>query len=184
MIETTIVNVVATAALHQKIDLYDLKKFREIIHDPEIYGGRVAYFKSSKMKGKVSIFNSGKMISVGTKSEKGATHELQMAKKFLIDKGFVKPTGLECKICNIVATIDFGRRMNLEKLAEKYKIIYEPDQFPGGILRIEEPCKATILIFASGKTVVAGLTSQVQIKRVIQKISNMINSTINSLGGH
>jgi TATA-box binding protein (TBP) (component of TFIID and TFIIIB) len=33
------------------------------------------------MSGKVSIFSSGKMISVGTKSEKRAKDELEQAKK-------------------------------------------------------------------------------------------------------
>jgi len=70
MAEATIVNVVATAALNQRLDLDELGKFREILHDPSIYGGRAAYFKSPNMKGKVSIFASGKMISVGTKNVK------------------------------------------------------------------------------------------------------------------
>ena len=69
MIETKIVNVVATATLNQQMDLVGLKQFREIIHDSDVYGGSVAYFQTSTMTGKVSIFNSGKLISVGTKSE-------------------------------------------------------------------------------------------------------------------
>lgn len=176
MVEIAIVNVVATAVLNQKVDLCELGKFGEIIHNPEIYGGRVAYFKSSNMKGKVSIFSSGKMISVGTKSEKRAACELEIVKKYLVEKGLIKPTVLECKVRNIVAMIDFGESINLEELAEKYKVIYEPEQFPGGILKIDEPYKASILIFASGKAIVAGLSSSIQIKPVIQKIVSMIET--------
>jgi len=86
MVKTAIVNIVATATLNQKLDLNELVKFGEILHDTDIYGGRVAYFKSSNMMGKVSIFNSGKMISVGTKSEKKAVQELEYVKEFLVKK--------------------------------------------------------------------------------------------------
>ena len=60
--ETKIVNVIATAALEQKVDLLKVSKFKEIFHDSDVYGGRVAYFKKDDMVGKVSIFPSGKMI--------------------------------------------------------------------------------------------------------------------------
>lgn len=176
MVKTTIVNVVATAVLNQKIDLYELGKIRGIIHDPEMYGGRVAYFKSSKMIGKVSVFASGKMISVGTKSEKEAVHELEIAKDFLVEKGFIKSTILRHKIHNMVVMIDFKQSISLEELATKYKMIYEPGQFPGCILKIEEPYKATVLIFNSGKIIVAGIASSVQIKPIVKKIENMIKS--------
>ena len=174
MVEATIVNVVVTADLNQKLDLDELGKLREILHDPEIYGGQAAYFKSPKTTGKVSIFASGKMISVGTKSEKEATHDLEYVKNFLVEKGFIKPTVLKQKIQNIVVVANFGESINLEELVRNCKIIYEPEQFPGGILRIEEPYKATILIFASGKAVITGLKSSNKIKPVIQKMVSTI----------
>jgi TATA-box binding protein (TBP) (component of TFIID and TFIIIB) len=46
MVKTVIVNVVSTAHLQQKLDLHELEQFKEILHDTEIYGGRVAYFRS------------------------------------------------------------------------------------------------------------------------------------------
>ena len=81
--KSEIVNVVATAALNQKVDLEEIKKFNDVFHDSNVYGGRVAYFKTSNMQGKVSIFTSGKMISVGTKHEETAFQELEAAKDFL-----------------------------------------------------------------------------------------------------
>ena len=139
MINTAIVNVVATAALNEELDLDELGKLREILHDSATYGGPVAYFKSSNMKGKVSIFASGKMISVGTTSEEEAFYELEYVKKFLVEKGFTKPTLLQPKIQNIVVTTNFGENINLEELSENCRIIYDPEQFPGGFLKIEEP---------------------------------------------
>ena len=174
MVKTVIVNVVATATLDQKLDLYELGKFRGIRHDSNIYGGRVAYFKTSNMNGKVSIFASGKMISIGTKSEKEAFCELGYAKKFLVEKGFTKPVLIQPKIRNIVVTADLGENVNLEELTKNCRMIYEPEQFPGGILRIEEPYKTTILIFASGKVVITGLKRSNQIKPTVQKLADIV----------
>jgi transcription initiation factor TFIID TATA-box-binding protein len=144
------------------------------VHDPEIYGGRVAYFKSPGMIGKVIIFPSGKLISVGTKDEKGAFNELKGTEAFLAGKNIIEPTVLEPKIQNIVAVIDFEQSVNLEELARNSKMIYEPEQFPGGILKLDEPYKATILIFATGKAVITGARSSSQIEPLVKKIANTI----------
>ena len=59
-----IVNVVATTSVDQSLDFNELTKNKEIIYNSNAYGGKVAYLKTKNMKGKVSIFQSGKMISV------------------------------------------------------------------------------------------------------------------------
>lgn len=177
MVKTRIVNVVATASVGQKVDLYDLEKYKEIRHDPEIYGGRVAYFKLPTMKGRVTIFPSGKMISVGTKTEKDASKELALAQRFLISKRLVTPCKLTPKTQNLVATAELEANINLEKLAETSRIIYEPEQFPGGILRVEKPYRATILVFASGKAVIAGLTSSNQLKAVAEELETIARTS-------
>jgi len=174
MVKVSIVNVVATAALGQKVDLEELGKHGEILHDSEIYGGRVAYFSSPNIEGKVSIFASGKMISVGTKSETEAFRALECAKDFLVEKGYVKRVVLKKLVQNIVAVADFEKNVNLERLAQDYKVIYEPEQFPGGIFRMEGRFRATVLIYASGKAVIAGLKSSKDIVPLMQKLSDII----------
>jgi len=168
MTKAGIVNVVATANLNQKLNLDEIGKFKEILHDPDIYGGRVAYFKSSNMKGKISIFTSGKMISTGTISEEEAARELEYAKEFLVKMGVLNPTILQCKIQNIVVIADFDEDLDLETLVKKHKMVYEPEQFPGAIIKIKEPCTVTALIFASGKAVITGLKSSGHILPVIK----------------
>ena len=174
MVKIVIVNVVSTANLQQKLDLDELEQFKEILHDTEIYGGRVAYFKSPAMEGKVSIFPSGKMISVGTKSETKAAEELSLARDFLVSKKLTNPVQLEPQVQNIVAVAEYDENINLEELAKACKMIYEPEQFPGGILRISDPYKATILIFASGKTVITGLRNSHHIKPATEQLANII----------
>ena len=176
MVKVEIVNIVSTASLAEDVDLKALRNAKEISYNSKIYGGKVAYFKTEKMQGRVSIFNSGKMISVGTKSETQAFKELELAMHFLIKKRFAKQVKLQPKIQNLVVTADLEKNLVLEELSEQINMIYEPDQFPGAILRFEKPFKSTILLFASGKAVVAGLKSSEQISPTIQKLNQFIES--------
>lgn len=170
----SIVNVVATASLGQELDFSELREFKEIFHDSDVYGGRVAYFKTCEMEGRVSLFSSGKMISVGTKSEQRAFHELKHAMSFLVENGFARALRLCPKTQNIVVRVDFEREIDLEELPEYLGAIYEPEQFPGVILRIDMPYKATILVFASGKAVVVGLTSSKQVNAVVRRLEHIL----------
>ena len=175
MVKVQIVNVVATASVNQPMDFEKLRMYSEIFHDSDVYGGRVAYFRTKTMHGKVSIFLSGKMISVGTKSEEQAQKELHMAKQFLFDNSFIKDVELHPCIQNLVVTVDFEHALNLEELSQKTRAIYEPEQFPGAILRISQPFKTSVLIFASGKIVITGLKSQSEIKPTIESLEKIIN---------
>jgi len=174
MTKFRIVNVVATASLDQELDFGKLRKFKEISHDPKVYGGRVANFKKTQMQGRISLFCSGKMISVGTINEQRAFDELELAMQFLTKKGLIKKVKLFPKIQNIVVTADFECDLILEQLAEHDEIIYEPEQFPGAILRIKEPHKTTVLIFASGKATITGLKSVEQISPTIKKLESIL----------
>ena len=57
---------------------------------------------------------------------------------------------------NIVAAINLGGKIHLEKAARTLpRSMYEPEQFPGLIHRMLDP-KTVILLFASGKLVCTG----------------------------
>lgn len=176
MVKVTIVNVVATASLKQEMDFESLRKFKEIFHDSDVYGGRVAYLKTSQMQGRISIFSSGKMISMGTKSEAQARKELFLSKNFLVEKGLIKEVDLQPLTQNIVAMADFEQSISLEDLSQRTQAIYEPEQFPGAILRLKDPFKASILIFASGKAIITGLKSASQILTIISKLEDIIEA--------
>jgi len=61
------------------------------------------------------------------------------------------------KVVNIVASARLGGKIDLEKAVSTLgKTMYEPEQFPGLIYRMDEP-KVVILIFASGNLVCTGL---------------------------
>jgi len=176
-----IVNVVATAALDRHVDLESLRELfpHEVVHDAEIYGGRAAYFKSNRMQGKVSIFASGKMISVGTRSAEKAKHELALVASYLEDAGIAK-LETPAKIQNMVATADLGFEPELESIKPiggGVQVIYEPEQFPGAIIRfaLTDKPKATILLFSSGKIVCVGLNDRKSIENAIQHLLRIIS---------
>ncbi|WGM90148.1 MAG: hypothetical protein NUK63_03270 [Candidatus Bathyarchaeum tardum] len=169
-----IVNVVTTATLDQEIDFEAIRKLDNVFHDSDVYGGRAAYFKTNEMQGKVSIFSSGKMISVGTKTREESFRELEEAKDFLVKSGFITEVSIEPKIRNLVISVDFGKTINLEDLVYVYQIIYEPEQFPGGILRLSEPFKASVLIFSTGKVIITGLKAMNQIEKTIAHLKKCL----------
>lgn len=174
----TIVNVVATATLDRPVKLSSLQQLfpQSITYDPGRYAA--AYFKSNKMQGKVSIFSSGKMISVGTKNEEKAMQELSLVAGYLEKKGIGKLKGSPPKIRNIVATVDLGfpQRLDSIKPIDGIQIIYEPDQFPAAIITITLPekLKATVLLFSSGKAVCVGLTDRKSIDITIDRLAKII----------
>jgi transcription initiation factor TFIID TATA-box-binding protein len=70
-----------------------------------------------------------------------------------------------CKIENVVATVTLdvskieNEKLDLMLIARKFSDVeYNPERFPGLIMRITEP-RGTILLFSTGKMVITGLTS-------------------------
>jgi TATA-box binding protein (TBP) (component of TFIID and TFIIIB) len=96
-----VVNVVATADARQPVDLSKLNGTSWGLYDKRIYHS--GYVKDEKMKGRVIVFESGKLISVGTKSPSKAFAELQHAVKLLASAGLIKEVSLEPRVRNIVA---------------------------------------------------------------------------------
>jgi transcription initiation factor TFIID TATA-box-binding protein len=74
------------------------------------------------------------------------------------------------KIQNIVATTSLGKDVPLTKLAKTIpNTEYNPEQFPGLVLRIKQP-KSAVLVFSSGNLVCTGTKSIAQVKLVIQQV--------------
>ena len=74
------------------------------------------------------------------------------------------------KIQNIVATASLGKPVPLTKLAKTLpNTEYNPEQFPGLVLRIKKP-KSAVLVFSSGNLVCTGTKSIAQVKEVIKEV--------------
>ncbi len=84
-----------------------------------------------------------------------------------------KPT---YNVVNIVASVRFeiDKLVDLNLIAMSNKNIeYNPDTFPGLILRLQKP-KSTILVFSTGKLVLTGLKKEKDVKPITQKVIKII----------
>ncbi len=152
-------NVVASAALNQRIDLNAIVRiFPGVEYRPEQFPGLV--YRLKKPKTATLIFSSGKMVCTGAKSEREARRAVFKVVDELKRDGIVILGRPEIMIQNIVASCGLGGHIDLEKAVYGLKkTMYEPEQFPGLIYRMDEP-KVVILVFASGKLVCTGARCQ------------------------
>jgi len=87
------------------------------------------------------------------------------------------------RIENVVASISVDAEIDLDKLAASLPSAeYEPEQFPGLVLRLEDP-KSAILVFSSGKMVCTGAKAPKFIKIAIDKTIKLIRSTGQKIRG-
>lgn len=76
----------------------------------------------------------------------------------------------EIKVVNIVVSASLGHDIPLEKMAATLSNTeYNPEQFPGLVIRIKEP-KTSALIFSSGKIVCTGARTMPNVHESIRKI--------------
>ncbi len=168
-------NVVASATLNQKIDLKAVvKSYPGVEYRPEQFPGLV--FRLKRPKTATLIFNSGKMVCTGAKSEKEARGAVMKVIRELKKSGIVIISKPELKIQNIVASANLGGMIDLEKSAFTLgKTMYEPEQFPGLIYRMDGP-KVVILLFASGKLVCTGAKKEEDVYRAVEKLHKRLEN--------
>ena len=151
-----IVNLVATADLGQSVRLESLCLAEGFTYDRGVY--HCAYLKDGETKGKVCIFASGKLISIGTRDLPSAACDIEYAANRMAELGLVSNPAPRVKVQNIVAVADLGETINLERAAVALPdVLYEPEEFPGAIWRPPQLGEATLLIFGNGKVVCTGL---------------------------
>src|SRR5512136_1754742 len=166
-------NVVVSVTLNQKIDLNAVVKgYPGVEYRPEQFPGLV--FRLKRPKTATLIFNSGKMVCTGAKSEKEARRAVMKVIKELKKGGIIIISKPDLKIQNIVASASLGGMIDLEKAAFTLgKTMYEPEQFPGLIYRMDEP-KVVILLFASGKLVCTGAKREQDVYTAVQQLHTLL----------
>jgi transcription initiation factor TFIID TATA-box-binding protein len=159
-------NVVASATLGQDLDLSSIvRAFPGVEYRPESFPGLV--FRLKKPKTAILIFSTGKMVCTGSKSERQAREVVLTVVDELKRNGIVISGKPDTKIQNIVASVVLGGSIDLEKITYSLeKTMYEPEQFPGLIYRMNDP-KVVILIFSSGKLVCTGAKKEEEVYRAV-----------------
>ena len=169
----SVVNVVSSASIDQKIDLVEItKKFPETEYNPEQFPGLV--FRLTNPKTSILIFRTGKMVCTGAKSEELSIAAVNtVVQKLRKTKIKIKKDAI-ISVQNIVSSINLGGKIHLEKAARTLpRSMYEPEQFPGLIHRMLDP-KTVILVFASGKLVCTGAKKETEVYRSVHNLHSLL----------
>jgi transcription initiation factor TFIID TATA-box-binding protein len=166
-------NVVSLATLNQKVDLNAVvKSYPDAEYRPGLFPGLV--FRLKRPKTTTLIFSSGKMICTGAKSGKESRRAIMKVVKELKKDGIIIISKPDSKVVNIVASASLGGQVDLEKTVTTLgKAMYEPEQFPGLIYRMDEP-KVVILIFASGSLVCTGAKKEQDVYDSVHKLHGVL----------
>lgn len=166
-------NVVASASVEQQMDLIEItRKFPDAEYHPEQFPGLVFRIKSPRTA--TLIFRTGKMVCTGAKSEELAIKAVNtVVQKLRKEKIKIKKDAI-ITIQNIVAAVNLGGKIHLEKAARTLpRSMYEPEQFPGLIHRMLDP-KTVILLFSSGKLVCTGAKKESDVYRSVHNLHSLL----------
>jgi len=120
------------------------------------------------------IFSTGKMVCTGSKSERQAKRAVTSIAAELKRNGIVIVGRIDVQVQNIVASGGLGGSIDLDKtIYSLKKTIYEPEQFPGLIYRIDEP-KVVMLLFASGNFVCTGAKEEEDVHLAVTRLQKTL----------
>lgn len=151
-------NIVSSGSFNQEIDLKELSKIDCIEYGKNKYPGAYIKFKGHS----ITVYRTGKYIIPGMKSFEELDDIFAEIKKILspyLDVSlFSNP-----EIRNMVCSSDAGHALDLtrifiESINRELDVSYEPESFPGLIIRTED---STFNVFSSGKFLILGCKSGV-----------------------
>jgi transcription initiation factor TFIID TATA-box-binding protein len=170
-------NVVASGALKHGIDLNAVvQAFPEAEYRPGRFPGLV--FKLKRPSTTFLIFGNGKLVCVGARSEKETRMALRKLVRKLEKEGIPIVGKPEIHTKNVVASASLGGSVDLLQLYESTKemrgrIMYEPEQFPGLIYRMNSP-KAVFLIYSNGSIVCVGARKEKDVHHAVLKLHQQL----------
>ena len=174
--QTRIQNVVASAAFNQPLDLDAIVSvFSHVEYRPQVFPGLA--FRLKKPKTCTLIFHSGRMVCTGAKSEREAKRAIMKVARELRAAGIIITGKPEIKIQNIVASGRLGGTIDLEELCERARVggslMYEPEQFPAAIYRMESP-SVVFLIFSTGRIVCVGAKREEAVYEAMENLGRRL----------
>ena len=166
-------NIVATVILENTLDLNLIEaRIPDVDYNPDQFPGLVYRLQSPKIT--ALVFKSGKMVVTGAKSVKQLVWAVKTILKKFITKGIAIQGRPQIQIQNIVASANLNVLVDLEKAAFVLPhSMYEPEQFPGLIYRMEKP-RVVLLIFSSGKMVITGAKREEEVHEAVKNIFDIL----------
>jgi transcription initiation factor TFIID TATA-box-binding protein len=173
----TIENVVASTSIEQELALERLAGDLDgSQYDPAHYPGLI--YRVAEPTATAMLFRTGKLVCTGANSEAAVRTAIELTLAELRAIGVVVPDDPEITIHNIVTVGNLGRHLNLNALVVGFgfeRVEYEPEQFPGLVYRLDDP-DVVVLLFGSGKLVIAGGTQPADAERAITRVRDEIEA--------
>jgi transcription initiation factor TFIID TATA-box-binding protein len=169
-------NIVAKLDLDVELDLHYLSsQFPNSSYEPEQYPSLI--FRPENLP-TVLITNSGILLFTGADSMDSIISAHKEVSNQLENIG-LSDTGeeREIEIQNLVATFELENEIDLNQVSIELgleNIEYEPEQFAGLVYRIESG--PSVLIFSSGKVVIAGGKSTHEIRSAASTVREQLPS--------
>ena len=122
------------------------------------------------------LFKNGKIICSGASAEAQIDLAIKKANKMIHE---IQPKvkilqKIEYEVVNLVATGNLHQNLDLFATAMQLdNVEYEPEQFPGAILRLDEP-KLTLLLFKNGKVICAGAKNEKSMMRGLEIADDLV----------
>jgi transcription initiation factor TFIID TATA-box-binding protein len=114
------------------------------------------------------------MVCTGAKSEKEAVQAVNKVTRELKNQNILSTCKPVVNIQNIVASAVLGGEIDLENVVYKLKrVMYEPEQFPGAVYRMDEP-RVVFLIFSAGKLVCVGAKKEQDVYVAVDNIQKIL----------
>jgi len=169
-------NIVASAELGLELDLYTIaSKLNDVEYEPEQFPGAILKLKEPKTS--LLLFKNGKIICTGGKNEAEVAGAIEKTLRMLVNYSKVKPPkGFKPRftVQNIVASAEMNVELDLYAIASKVEDVeYEPEQFPGAILKFQSP-KTSLLLFKNGKIICTGGRSEREVETALNMAAKLL----------
>jgi transcription initiation factor TFIID TATA-box-binding protein len=171
-----ITNIVSSVSLKTKIDLDLLaEKYQEFDHNVNNFPG--VRIRFTKPKCTALLYENGEMIITGLKKSEFVPLIIKKVVERLKSNDIPVPEKPSYRIVNMAVSGHLKKRIDLDLASVVLeRTIYEPEVFPGMVLRMDDPHKCVFLCFSNGKFVVTGLTRKDQIKEAVITLGNLIKT--------
>jgi transcription initiation factor TFIID TATA-box-binding protein len=172
-----IVNMTYYVNLNSKLDLaFIAKTLTDIEYNEKRFSAAIKRIRDPKST--VLIFNNGKLIITGCKSEEQCNIASQKIAKSIQKLGY-KVRLTDGSVRNLVGSIDYGSKIDLFALAKSIgsNASFEPELFPGLIFSSKklnandgdkQNCKITV--FRSGKINITGIKTKEELNDAFSSI--------------
>jgi transcription initiation factor TFIID TATA-box-binding protein len=173
-------NLVFTCKLSSRLNLRDVttKSRGKCSYNPKKFAAAIQRYSDPKIA--VLMFSPGKFVCTGSKTDEQAIFIVDDVVTGLRDNGYDFIYIERFNIQNVVCRALLGVPIDCDLLAAERsgECNYEPDLFPGVVMRHEPIKPVTVLVFKSGKMVLTGAKSETEARSHFNTLYEIIKKYI------